>query len=1143
MGTIPGPIISFRISGPELSGSVQPALQQVRQQAKSISDGIADDWKRMAAQIRASLASGLSTDKESVGVRNQLLGILDRQIAGYNKLNELSTKELSSLKAVTLERERQADAIRRGVGVGVTAGTSSALGQVSAQTVQGIERILDSVINRYLGGAAGAAARTVRDVGYYAGQASGNQSANPLSNIGAGLSGILGSVSPATLAVGALVTSFAATAGVLGTVTHSMIGYAQSVQNVSAATGLSYSETQKFRELAKITGVDADGLTQSFGRLQAELGKYVISGKDSEGATQNFVKVLDRFGISATDSGGKLRPIGSIISDFAMSLSEIPDAETRTAIGMDAMGTRGKILVQVIDNLRASGMTLKQALDEVTKATISDAKIKELLAEKKSWDDLVVSVDAATLHVKSFIATSKNEIGLGGASPTALLSLEVAKRISSFTTDAGAPSTTGIPSAASAQGLIAEFAAQTNKLFLERAEIIKDGGRAEYELLQAEQKYGEAVKASHGEDAKKYADEIVNLKAVIELQKENAKYLFSSSASHRDFADFLRTPPTGNLGPGRDARGNASALSQFYNPTVGVDPLSLGIGSGGSTDFLKGIVGPAGKAPLDAAGLLAQINKEHEDLFKSQAAIDAEHYQDELDSLNEALKKQLISQQEYNDSVTKLAQDRNKTLSDADKKYEDEAGSLFDDLISGNGKKFGTSLLKDVTDSALAPVKSIFENVVGGQLKSVTDLFGGKSPSSPSGAAPSGGFLGGIFGKIGSLFGVGGTPGTFPGAIGSGSGVGVGQSSVMNVQAGVVNIMQGGPGGSLVPGGSFPGDPFSGTGGTGGFGDFFGNTNPFGTAGGGLGAVVSAATSGSSLGNVLGKLSPFAAGGALLGLGIGTGNETAIAMGAANLASKAANALNTIGGVPSGASSFLSDFGSAGPGLGLAASGIITADKSNTVAGKAGGTFEAAAGGALAGAQFGGPIGAAIGWSVGLIGGVIADIFGGGPQGFQASVQAAMRNNQYHAPTSENFSFASNGSIANTLGTGFIQSGGKFSQYALPSNTSFAASALTGNLTWQQLYQLQNSGLNPNAPFLGNPSQNPYIGQGPVGVHATTPAPAVQIHVNLPGFVDASSAAAAFTPHAQLLTRLISAQLSSSSSGFGNNVRRAAYLP
>jgi hypothetical protein len=225
------------------------------------------------------------------------------------------------------------------------------------------------------------------------------------------------------------------------------------------------------------------------------------------------------------------------------------------------------------------------------------------------------------------------------------------------------------------------------------------------------------------------------------------------------------------------------------------------------------------------------------------------------------------------------------------------------------------------------------------------------------------------------------------------------------------------------------------------------------------------------------------------------------------------------------------------------ASGIINADQSRTTAGKLGGTIEAGAGGALTGLILGGPIGAAIGGAIGIIGGGIASIFGGGPQGFQQSVQYAMAHNQYHAPLSENFSFASNGSIASTLGTGFQQNGSSFSQYALPSNTSFAASALTGDLTWQQLYQLQNSGLNPNAPFLGNPSTNPYVGQGPVGVHATGSSVAPQIHLHIPGLIDANQVASTLAPHLTSIAQMLNKQASNSASGMGSRVRQLAYLP
>ena len=144
MGSIPiGPVIEFRFSQPYLQGSTIPALQQVREQAKTVSNQIADDWKRMAAQIRASMAQGLGP-RRKVAQRTQLISILDQEISGLRKRNELTVKELSSFRAMTLERERQADAIRTGT-VGVTAGTTAALGQAHQQVILVSGRVLDSL--------------------------------------------------------------------------------------------------------------------------------------------------------------------------------------------------------------------------------------------------------------------------------------------------------------------------------------------------------------------------------------------------------------------------------------------------------------------------------------------------------------------------------------------------------------------------------------------------------------------------------------------------------------------------------------------------------------------------------------------------------------------------------------------------------------------------------------------------------------------------------------------------------------------------------------------------------------------------------------------------------------------------------------
>jgi hypothetical protein len=1141
MGTIPGPIISFRISQPELAGAVQPAFQQIRQQAQTVSNQIADDWKRMAAQIRASVAQGIAGDKEVLAQRTQLLSILDRQISGYNKLNELSVKELSTLKAVTLERERQANAIKTGT-VGVTAGTNAALGQASQQAILGIGRVLDSLVNRYLGGAAGAAFRTGRDVQYYGAQAGGG--------LGGGLSSIFSSIPGSTIAAGALAAAVAAV-GIAATASaKDLIDQNEALKNTAAITGLTTREVQKYNEAAKLLGLDAGTVTTGLSRLQSQLGDFIIKGKEGREETGKFVSVLHQYGVEVTDSSNHLRPAGQILSEFAQALRAIPDQATRTAVAMDALGGRNRELAalvlrndvnfnQLLNTIDKSGLIIGTGMSQTLDKGEASLRKFELQTDsaKKQIEEFLATGFFKGVHIVRFVYKSFTNPAEANADAArdhaARTSIDVGGELSRLT-----------PTAASAGALADSLNAYYNAAAgpsLRAQQVIAAGGEQQYKLLELRKQFAEEEKTGQTEKAAATLKEINQTQALIDLEKKRTENLEKRLKLYEEFG---LNPSRGNLSSVRDARSAEALMNSLLNPGQGGAP-DIGIGSGPNfTNNLPGFVVPGtAKPPLDAFALLTQINKEHDDLFKSQRDIDAQQYQDELDSLNEALKKKLISQQEYNDAAMKLAQDRNKTLNDADKKYEDEAGGLFEDLISGKTKSFTEALLKDVENIALGPVKKIFEQLIGSQLQALSDLFSGKK----SGAAgKAGGIWGTITGKIGGVIGPGGTPGWWPGAIGGGAGGGVGQTGVstqiMNVTAQVVNIASvGGTGGGT---GGGLGNFFGANSLLGGFGNFFGNLNPFGGSGSpSAGGAGGGTASTSALGSILSAAGPFAAGAAALGLGLATGNESTIAIGAAALAGKAATLLSGISGLPSGLSSALGTFGQAAPGLGILASGIINADQSRTAAGKAGGTLEAGAGGALAGLIIGGPIGAAIGGAVGLIGGTIASIFGGGPQGFQQSVTYAMAHNQYHAPLSENFSFASNGSIANTLGTGFQQNGSSFSQYALPSNTPFSASALTGDLTWQQIYQLQNSGLNPNAPFLGNPSTNPYVGQGPVGVHATGGNVAPQIHLHIPGLIDASQVAATLAPHLTTLAQMVNSQASNSASGMGSRVRSLTTLP
>ena len=1128
MGTIPGPIISFRISGPELQGAMQPALQDLRQQARTVSSQIADDWKRMAAQIRASVTQGLSSDKEIVAQRNNLIGILQRELTLHGDLSNATNKQLATYKAITLELERQIDARKRGVGVGVTAGTSSALGQVSEQTVLGIGRVLDSLVNRYFGGAAGAAFRTARDVQYYSSQAGGGTGGGILGGLGA----ITSAIPDGVLAVGGLTAAFTGLVGVAALVTKGLADTAQAINNTAAATGLSTTQVQIYDRLAKEMDLDSGSLTNAFARLQAQIGEFVTKGKTADESTQNFIRVLNQFGISVKDSSGHLRNINDIISDFANVVQALPDKNAAAALTMEAFGTRGKILAQIINQATLEGKSYKETVDGIAQSgiPIPESHVQNLQKAKNAWDKLWESAAGQAVSYRVEIAETflkatgiqnilNNAAGPQDAQSKALAELTKNRR----PLGAGESFFVGDPAQAKAQ-----------------IEAILKGDERAAQIEELRKQATEELAHGNFNVALSLAQQVASLKAALELEKQRTE-------ERKRLQEFILNPGTGNLGPVRERRSVQDLFNNLLNPGQGGAP-DIGIGSGPSgTDLLAGIASasvfgaPGAKAPLNAAELLSQINKEHDDLFKSQREIDAQQYQDELDSLNAALKQKLISQQEYNDAALKLAQDRNKTLNDADKKYEDEAGGLFEDLISGKTKSFADALLKDVENIALGPVKKIFEQLVGSQLQALSDLFSGKKSAGGAG----GGIWGTVFGKIGGTVGPGGTPGWWPGSIGGGAGGGIGggpgQVGTMNVAAQVVYLTTLGV---AQAGGSVLGNFFGANSLLGGFGNFFGNLNPFGgsgspSAGGAAGSTASVST----LGRILSAASPFAAGAAALGLGLATGNESTMAIGAAALAGKASTLLSGISGLPAGLGSALGTFGQAAPGLGIGASGIINAFQARSTAGKIGGTLEAGAGGALAGLMIGGPIGAAIGGAVGLIGGAIASIFGGGPQGFQQSVTYAMAHNQYHAPNSENFSFASNGSIANTLGTGFFQSGSQFSQYKLPAGTSFAASALTGDLTWQQLYQLQNSGLNPNVPFLGNPATNPYVGQGPVGVHASGNNLAPQIHVYVPNLIDTSQLAATLKPHLTSIAQMINNQASNSASGMGSRVRSLATLP
>jgi hypothetical protein len=1132
MGSIPGPIISFRVSS-DISGAIRPALDQIKREAKTASTQIADDWRRMAAQLRATVAQGALPEKEILASRKEIVSVLDKEITGLRTRNELTKGQLSNLKAATLELERQSSLVKGGSGL--TAGTLSFANLISGY-LQKQTAFLGSNLFGVSGGSqlAGGAASAIL------GSVSGRSVSSLLSETAA-------QASAATIAVSGVAASIVALGVAAAASAKDLIAQNEAFKNTSAVTGLSTREVQGFNEAAKLLGLDSSTITTSLARLQAELGKFIVSGKDSESATQNFVKVLDKFGVSVTDTGGKLRPASQIIGDLATALKGIPDPATRTAIAMDALGVRGRALAPLLVRDDINFQNLLSTIDK-SGVIIGSKMTRTLDAGEESMRKFRLEVDAAKIKTEQFLASGffsgvhivrmviksftdpKQAAADFQKEKDQQFRINVAKELGPL----GA-----VPTQSSSTQLISDTESFYDKQYegaLRYQQTIEAGGKQEVALQELRKQYEEAIAGKHTEQAAMLLKQVNTLRSAIDLEKSRAAI---NERIYRLVGEgkLSGTPKKTPLTPDQ-------IIDKILNPPPGAPELGFPTLSGPGVAGVPGVTGGLDAlSQARAKGLIDQINKEHDDLFITQREKDIQHYEDEQKDLQFSLDQKLISQEQYNEALKKLKEDENKTLLDADKKYVDEAGKIFDDILSGNGKKIGKAIEKDLLEAVLAPIKKIFSEQFGSLLgnlsRTVSIPLGG---SSGSGAAPSGGLrgiLGGIFGPIiGNRIGPGGTAGFWPGAVnapaGAGTGIGVqaGQVGVatqtMNVTASVVNVygLLGLPG--ATPLGSSTGN-------------FFGNLNPFASnfgGGSGLPGFGSLGTGGSGgLGGPLASLGPYLGGGALIGAGIASNNPTAMALGAASLAQAGIKSLTSFGGLISSSSGLGQSLGKIAPGLpgiGMFAAGVAQGGVS--------GTLEATLGGAQAGGTYGGPIGAAIGAGVGLISGIVSTLIQG--PSFEQRVKQDMRRQAITLPPSETFSFAMGSSIGQTLSTGAAQSGSTFSAFGLPSNTPFFANPIHGPLTRKQQRELQQEqeGLLSNQPFLGFPGTDPFIGQGPVGRRHGSPTPVTHITIqamdsqSFNDFINRNG-----NNHA--IARAVAPLGGLSSTGQGSSVRRMAFLP
>lgn len=476
--------------------------------------------KLAAADLNAELASGQLSHSDEISARRNILTLAKQSLQLAKDEGIERRGNLGFVKAFTGEIEKQNAALE---------GQKGKLSTITAQILNAIK--LRAAGLPGLSGLGGALAiRAYEPIGKLAEEGAGK------------LEGEFGS---AAVAIGGTAAALAGLALVAGEVTHHMMDLAQSIENTAAATGLSTTQVQEFNELAREMGIDAGSLEMAFARMQAQLGEFAVSsGKAAGSGSQYLVKTLKEMGVALQDADGSMRPTEQILSDFYDQLQKIPDASTRTAIEMAALGSRGRVLAEVFEQARREGISLQDALKSIdaSGAVLTPSELEDLEKAKEDWDKISRAIEGAKTQLGLFIGeslTSLKGFAEGAAAIGANIlfgenPLEFRKKLDAFLNPEKAKAGVNVNPFINPAELLQ--ITQGNTELSKRLEVLRAGGELQLQLNQAEASYNGALKqqaslitalkpaeaAEMTPAIEAYFTEISLLKDIIALQKQKA---------------------------------------------------------------------------------------------------------------------------------------------------------------------------------------------------------------------------------------------------------------------------------------------------------------------------------------------------------------------------------------------------------------------------------------------------------------------------------------------------------------------------------------------------------------------------------------------------------------------------------------------
>jgi len=204
------------------------------------------------------------------------------------------------------------------------------------------------------------------------------KSMSGITTIGGGLTGILGGVAGAGLAVG---TAFAGAA-------MKAINMADALGDISDATGVSAGALSNLKNSLTLAGGSADDFATLASKLNQNLG-------DAASGNEKAQKAFQKLGVYVTDANGAVRNTGDVLRDAISRLAGIEDPATRAAMAVDIFGK----------NAAKIDFTKLNAANDPFK----DAQIAQLAKYRDAIDSISNTASDKLLSVFGKVAIAINE--------------------------------------------------------------------------------------------------------------------------------------------------------------------------------------------------------------------------------------------------------------------------------------------------------------------------------------------------------------------------------------------------------------------------------------------------------------------------------------------------------------------------------------------------------------------------------------------------------------------------------------------------------------------------------------------------------------------------------------------------------------